>query len=179
MSRDKLLLRLKSDDNREIHMDGGKYHVMAFDSSDGHKLDISGAYDKSGWENFLGIACDNNSEIGFERFFWLGVYNFVDKEAHPEVVFGEVKTQALLYKLYCDVLQDGFSSAKLNKDEQEKLAEAVENGLVLKNGDTYKPNFVVFTREQLVKLQNKVYAPLLELITPILNELAKQFEKNP
>lgn len=172
-----LLLRLKSCDNREIHMDGGKYHVMALDSSDGHKLDISGAYDNSGWENFLGIACDNHSEIGFERYFWLGVYNFADKEAHPEIVFGEEKTQALLYKLYCEVLKDGFSSVKLSSDEQEKLAEAVENGLVLKNGDIYKPNFVIFTREQLAKLQKEVYSPLLELITPKLDELAKQFDK--
>ena len=172
-----LLLRLKSCDNREIHADGGKYHIMASDCSDGHKIDISGAYDNSGWENFYGIVCDNHSETGFERYFWLGVYNFVCEEARPEIVMGEAKTQALLYKLYCDTLKADFSPGSLTSDEKEKLAEAVENGLILKNGEPYKPNFVVFTGEQLVKLQSEVYAPLLELITPKLDELAKQFDK--
>ena len=172
-----LLLRLKSCDNREIHFDGGRYHVMAFDRSDGHKLDISGAYDNSGWENFYGIVCDNHSDFDFERYYWLGVYNFVGKEAHPEIVTGDIKTQAFLYKLYCDVLREGISPFDLNADEKEKLAEAIESGLILKSGESYKPNFVVFTREQLKKLQNEIYAPLLSLIAPKLGELAKQFGK--
>ena len=172
-----LLLRLKSCDNREIHMDGGKYFVMAFDSSDGHKVDISGAYNNSGWENFFGIACDNFSNTGFERYYWLGVYNFAAKEAHPEIITGNEKTQASLYKLYCDTLQDDFSTSSLNADEKEKLAVAVESGLILKNGDSYKPNFVVFTKEQLAKLQEEIYAPLLALMSLKFDELAKQFGK--
>jgi hypothetical protein len=171
------LLRLKSNDNREIHSDGGKYHVMAMDCSDGHKHDISGSYNNNGWEDFLGIACDNYSDIGFERYYWLGVYNFVIKEARPEIVVGEKNTQARLYKLYCDILSDSFSSDTINADEKEKLAEAVESGLVLKNGNSYKPNFVVFTTKQLTRLQAEIYAPLLSLITPKLDELAKQFGK--
>ena len=172
-----LLLRLKNDDNREIHSDGGKYHVMAMDCSDGHKHDISGLYNNSGWEDFLGIACDNYSDIGFERYYWLGVYNFVGKEARPEIVIGEKDTKAHLYKLYCALLNDGFSPNAINTDEKEKLAEAVESGLVLKNGNSYKPNFVVFTTEQLAKLQAEIYTPLLSLITPKIDELAKQFGK--
>jgi len=172
-----LMLRLKSDDNREIHSDGGKYHVMAMDCSDGHKHDISGSYNNSGWEDFLGIACDNNSDIGFERYYWLGVYNFVGKEARPEIVFGEKDTQARIYKLYCDILGKGFSPDTISADEKEKLAEAVEIGLVLKSGNSYKPNFVVFTTKQLARLQAEIYAPLLSLITPKINELAKQFGK--
>ena len=140
-----LLLRLKSCDNREIHADGGKYHVMAFDSSDSHKLDISGAYNNSGWENFYGIVCDNFSKGGFEKYYWLGVYNFESKECRPEIITGEEKTQTMLYKLYCDTLHDDFSPASLNADEKEKLAEAVKSGLIFKNDDSYKPNFVVFT----------------------------------
>jgi len=172
-----LLLRLKNDDNREIHSDGGKYHVMAMDYSNGHKHDISGSYNNSGWEDFLGIACDNYSEIRFERYYWLGVYNFVGKEARPEVVFGEKDTQVRLYKLYCDILNDCFSLDSINADEKEKLAEAVESGLVLKGSNSYKPNFVVFTTEQLARLQAEIYAPLLSLITPKFDELAKQFSK--
>jgi len=173
-----LLLRLKSCDNREIHSDGGKYHVMALDMSDSHQLDISGSYNDGGWKNFYGIVCDNFNESGFERYYWLGVYNFAGREAHPELVVGEKSVQAQLYELYCGILNDNFSPDMIDADEKERLAEAVESGLVIRNGGLYKPNFVVFTREQLEKLQNNIYAPLLESISPKLDELARQFSKN-
>ena len=174
---DELLLRLKSDSNREIHADGGQYHVMALDLSDNHVFDISGGYNNSGWENFWGIACDKFAPEGMERHFWMGIYSFVDEKYRPEIVTGDENTQALLYKLYCGTLEDDFSVENLSPEEKEKLAEAVESGLVLKNGDLYKPNFVVFTKEQLERLQNEVYAPLLTLISPLFIELANKFDK--
>ena len=172
-----LLLQLKSGDNREIHTDGGKYHVMAFDGSDGQYLDISGAYNDSGWENFLGIACDNFAPDGFERYYWLGVYNFANSDAWPEIFTGEEKTRAFLHKLYCKIIRDDFVVGSLDAEEKEKLAEAVKNGLVTKSGNSYKPNYVVFTKEQLAQLQNEIYAPLLSLIAADLEKLAKQFGK--
>ena len=36
---------------------------------------------------------------------------------------------------------------------------------------------MIFTKDQLEKLQKEIYAPLLALITPKLDELAKQFRK--
>jgi hypothetical protein len=172
-----LLLRLKSQDNREIHIDGGKYHVMAMDCSDDHKSDISGSYNNNGWENFYGIVCDNLGDCDYERFYWLGVCNFFDKEARPEIVTGEEKTQALLYRLFCNVIKEGFSLDSLNIVEKEKLAKAIKSGLVHKSGNSYKLNFVVFSKDQLAKLQNEIYEPLLATIIPKLDELAKQFGK--
>ncbi|MCL2059963.1 MAG: RNA polymerase sigma factor [Oscillospiraceae bacterium] len=172
-----LLLRLKSSDNRDIHMDGGKYFIMASDRTDGHVYDISGAYDNSGWENFYGIVCDTNGDNGFERYFWLGVYNFSCIEARPEIITGDAQVQALLYELYCGILKDGFSPDALSPDDKEKLAEAIECGLISKIDGLYSPNFVVFTKSQLAKLQNDVYAPLLALIGPVLDELASKFKK--
>ena len=173
-----LFVRLRDHGSREIRTDGGHYYVMAMDKSDGHIFDISGAYDNSGWENFWGIAHDTFAPEGFEWHYWLGIYNFVDEKYRPEIVTGDEKTQAMLYKLYCSTLEDGFSLETLNPDEKEKLAEAVANGLILKNSDSYKPNFAVFTKEQLTRLQHEVYAPLLAMITPRFDELAKQFNKN-
>ena len=172
-----ILLRLKSDENSGTHSDGGKYHIMAMDCSDGHKYDISGSYNNNGWEDFYGIACDNNSDIGFERYYWLGVYNFVGNESRPEIVTGEKDTQTRLYKLYCALLNEGFSPCVLNADEKEKLAVAVESGIVIKNGNSYKPNFVVFNTEQLARLQAEVYEPLLLLITSKIDEMTRQFDK--
>ena len=160
-----LLLRLKSHDNRIIHLDGGKYHIMAADKSDGDIIDISGRYDNSGWEDFWGIW-------GSPTCYWLGVYNFAKQEAHPEIVTCEKETREILHKLYCDTLAD------ISADGKEKLAEAVENGLIQKNGDTYAPNFVIFTKEQLTALQEKIFAPLLVNIELKLHELSIKFEKN-
>lgn len=173
-----LMLQLKSHDNRAIQVDGGKYHVMAADRSDGHKNDISGRYDNSGWEDFLGIwsdAYENGILTGSPTCFWLGVYNFAKRETLPEIVTCEKETRVLLHKLYCGISEN---SDGLSVDEREKLAEAVESGLILKNGDSYTPNFVIFTREQLAVLQEKIYAPLLAAIEPKLHELAKKFGKN-
>ena len=175
----KLLLRLKSHDNRVIHMDGGKYHIMAGDKSDDHQNDISGRYDNSGWEDFWGIWSDSYENGALIKnpgtCYWLGVYNFAKQEIRPEIVTCEKETREFLHKLYCDILE---SNNSLNADEKEKLAEAVECGLVTKNDNTYTPNFVIFTKEQLAELQEKIYAPLLSEIEPIIYELSKKFEKN-
>jgi len=177
--KSELMLRLKSHENCAIHMDGGKYHVMAMDKSDGHISDISGRYDNSGWENFLGIWSDSyeNGKLISNpgTCYWLGVYNFVKQEARPEIVTCNEETRKLLHKLYCGIQED---ISGLTADEKEKLAEAVEYGIISKKGNAYTPNFVIFTKQQLAALQENIYAPLLKAIEPKLHELSKQFAKN-
>ena len=174
---DELLLQLNSDDNYEIQSDGGIYNLEAIEYSDGHDYDISGAYNHSGWDKIWGIACDKFAPDGMERHYWLGVYNFVNEEYRPEIITGDEKTQALLYRLYCSILEDDFSPDNISPEEQEMLAVAFRKGLIRENGNSYKPKFVVFTKEQLKQLQDEIYAPLLELISLKLHELAMQFEK--
>ncbi|MCL2404924.1 MAG: RNA polymerase sigma factor [Defluviitaleaceae bacterium] len=177
-SKSELFLRLKSHDNCAIHADGGKYHVMASDKSDDHATDVSGRYDNSGWEDFWGIWSDSYENGKQVRnpgtCYWLGVYNFVKQETRPEIVTCDEDTRKFLHKLYCNIQQD----SGLNVNEREKLAEAVESGLISKNGNTYITNFTIFTKKQLATLQEKVYAPLLVAIKPKLDVLAKQFSKN-
>ena len=176
--KSELLLGLKSHDNCAIHADGGKYHVMASDKSDGHAIDISGRYDNSGWEDFWGIwsdSCKNGKQVGNPgTCYWLGVYNFAKQETRPEIVTCDENTRKFLHRLYCGIHED----SSLCAEEKEKLAEAVESGLISKNGNAYTPNFVIFTKEQLATLQEKVYTPLIVAIEPILDALAKQFSKN-
>jgi PHD/YefM family antitoxin component YafN of YafNO toxin-antitoxin module len=70
-----------------------------------------------------------------------------------------------------------FNIDSLTNDEKEKLAEAVQDGLIAKINNRYKPNFVVMTLEQLSKLQEEIYAPLLLSITPKMKELAEIFSE--
>ena len=158
MSRNnELLLRLKNRNNCEIHPDGGKYYIMAVDRSDGHKIDVTGYYNNNGWESFYGICSDNCSAEETESYYWLGVYNFSGKDCRPEIVTGEKETQILLHKLYCNATEKSFCADDLSPDEKEKLAEAVERGLILKDGGSYKPDFIIFTPKQLAKLRSDIY----------------------
>jgi len=174
-----LLLSLKSHENCTIHMDGGKYHVMATDKSDGHINDTSGRYNNSGWEDFFGIWSDSYEHGVLVKnpgtCYWLGVYNFAKQETRPEIVTCEKETREFLHNLYCGIHENNKS---LTADQKEKLAEAIECGLVIKNGDDYIPNFLIFTKEQLAALQEKIYAPLLSIIEPKLYELSKKFIKS-
>lgn len=172
-----LLLRLKNRDNCEIHLDGGKYHVMAADYSDGHQIDVTGSYNSNGWNDFYGICCDNWEADGIGSYYWLGVYNFCDKAYRPEIITSDKPTLKVLHKLYCDTSESNFKAESLTVNEKDKLAEAVQIGLITKDGYSYKPNFVIFTKEQLAILQNKVFAPMLADITPKIEELYKQFSK--
>ena len=171
-----LMLRLKSNDNREIQADGGKYYIMAFDGSDGYKIDLSGGH-KPGWNNFYGICSDICGTEVIGTYYWLGAYNFFAAEARPEITTCDEKTRKVLHKLYCNTSGKKFSPNDLTADEKEKLAEAVKNCLILKDGNSWKPNFVIFTKKQIENLRNTIFAPLLKLIEPEFEELAKQFGK--
>ena len=181
-----LFLRLKNRNNCKIRTDGGRYYVMAIDRSgigrsDSQTMDITGFYDKSGWEDFYGIcsdSCEDDAPYGgAESYYWLGVYNFAARDYRPAIVTGGNKIQKLLHRVYCAVIEPGFDHNSLNADEKEKLAEAVESGLIIKNKNTYKPNFVIFTKPQLTQLQTNIFTPFLPMIEPDFIEMQKQFNK--
>ncbi len=89
----------------------------------------------------------------YDRYYWLGVYTFSSKDYHPEIINNSNKsTQALLHKIYYSVAEPNFNIDSLCNTEKEKLAEAVQDGLISKTSEGYKPNFVVMTPEQLSKL---------------------------
>jgi RNA polymerase sigma factor (sigma-70 family) len=174
-----LLLKLKKRDKREIRPDGGRYYIMAVDCSDNQDIDKNGFFKPKGWDDFYGICSDSCATNGsYDRYYWLGVYTFSKKEYHPEIINSNNKvTQALLHKIYCSVIKPGFTVDDLSTAEKEKLAEAVQDGLIEKIKNRYRPNFVVMTPEQLLKLQKDIYAPLLSSITPKMKELAEIFSE--
>lgn len=172
-----LLLKLKNRDRCEIRADGGKYYVMASDRSDGVKSGFS-HLEPTGWNDFYGICSDSCQTGGkYDTYYWLGVYNYAEKEYHPEIVSASIDTRAVIHKVYCKTIEPEFSVETLSPEEKEKLAMAVETGLIAKESDSYKPNFVIFTPEQLSRLQKEVFAPLLERITPQMHILSEKFFK--
>lgn len=168
-----LLLRLKSQDLCEIRPDGGKYFIMAADAS----TPLS-QLEPRGWNDFYGICSDFCESGGkYESYYWLGVHCFAAPENRPEIVSAAAGGRALLHQAYCAASKPGFSPESLPPEAQEKLAAAVESGLLGSPENGYRPGFVIMTPGQLARLQNEVFAPLLEKITPQLHRLSERFFK--
>jgi DNA-directed RNA polymerase specialized sigma24 family protein len=167
-----LLTRLKDRSHYPIRPDGGKYVVVAADQSEGQALAPGGYDGEILWGGFSGIWSDSCiSGSGNDMFYWLGVNSFAGAEYRPEIVTAPHPRNALLHFIYTSVIKPGFSEAALEPHGREALAEAISDGLIKKEGGSFQPQFVIFTKEQLETLREKVYRPLAEAIEPVLNEL--------
>lgn len=170
-----IAVKLKKIDERAIRTDGGRYYVVGNDLSDNQEINPNGYFNPEGWNDFYGIcssSCATNGE--YDTSYWLGVYNFITSEYHPDIIKEGNKTiQGIWHKLFCSLIETDLNPNKLYDDEKEKLAIAVQNGLVLKIGENYKPNFVIMSIEELKRLQQDIFAPLLSKITPMTEELSK------
>jgi RNA polymerase sigma factor (sigma-70 family) len=170
-----LLLRLKNRSHYPIRPDGGKYVVIASDMSEVQELNPDGYNGEILWGGFSGIwsdSCVLGSDT--DMYYWLGVNKFKDAKYRPEIV-GAPKTRgSLLHRVYSSVIEPGFSENILEPHGKEALAQAIEGGLILKESGGYKPQFVIFTKEQLEKLQEEIYRPLAQMIEGNLTELGKK-----
>jgi len=89
----------------------------------------------------------------YDRYYWLGVYTFTKKEYHPEIInINNKPTQALLHKLYCKILEPDFTLNQLDSLEKEKLAEAVQDGLIIKSNDEQKGSVAGWNDFQCISL---------------------------
>lgn len=170
-----LLVRLKSREHYPIRPDGGKYVVIASDMSDGQELDKNGYSGEILWGGFSGIwsdSCIPGSST--DMYYWLGVNTFSSEQYRPCIVNADHPRNALLHWIYTSVIEKDFSEDELEPHGKEALAEAVADGLIKKEGNIYKPNFVIFTQAQIEKLRTDIYRPLLEKIEPVLAELGKK-----
>lgn len=170
-----IAVKLKSIDDRAIRPDGGRYYVVGNDLSDNQDLDPNGYFIPKGWNDFYGICSDSCITNGeYDTYYWLGLYNFKAPECHPDIIKERNKAiQMTWHKLFCSLIETDFSVNKLSDDEKEKLAIAIQNGLVTKVEEHYKPNFVIMSKEELKQLQEDIFAPLLKEITLKAEELAK------
>jgi len=169
------LTRLKNRNHYPIRPDGGKYVVIASDMSEGQELDPDGYSGDILWGGFSGIwsgSCVPGSST--DMYYWLGVNTFSDSRYRPEIVTAEHPRNLMLHWLYTSAIEPGFSEDKLEPHEREALAEAVADGLILKEGGSYKPDFVVLSQEQLEILKENVYLPLMESIEPVLEKLGNK-----
>ena len=166
-------LRYKKPDEMEIRPDGGKYYVIGNDLSDDQEIDPDGYTRPEEWTDFYGIVSDSCATEGqSDSYYWLGLYNFTAGEYHPDIINGDLYTRRAWHRLYCSLLESGFSIDNLIGDEKEMLSQAVQKGLVSREDGKYRPQFLILTGKQLKLLQDEVFKPLLDEIAPDIEKLA-------
>jgi RNA polymerase sigma factor (sigma-70 family) len=169
----KTVLGYKRPDDMEIRPDGGRYYVIGNDLSGDQEIDPDGYSKPEEWRDFYGIVSDSCATEGeSDSYYWLGLYNFTASEYHPDIVNGDLYTRRAWHRLYYGLLEPGFGVEKLTGDEKEMLSHAVQKGFVSKEGERYKPQFLIFTGKQLKRLQDEVFGSLLGEVTPDIEKLA-------
>lgn len=144
---------------RPYHADGGAYHLMGFAREP---------------ENRHYLAWDYNGPMYNDGFHWFGLQHFGNSPVQDLFELNQPhmgKLCALLIRL---ILAD-FDPSCVTADEQELLAELLARGFLRKADGSIKPNFCVLTREQVQRLRQEVFLPIVEAVQPawtrVCNEL--------
>ena len=106
-----------------------------------------------------------NGGMYSDGFSWYGLHNFGTSEIEsmmdawtPEYLH----LRSLLKKL----IHGGFDPALVTEEEKFTLAQLIEKGFLLKEGDRLTPNFLIFTGEQYNTLRQEIFAPLEAALQP-------------
>ena len=144
---------------RPYHADGGAYHLMGFAREP---------------ENRHYLAWDYNGPMYNDGFRWFGLQHFGNSPVQDMFELNQPhmgKLCALLIRL----IQADFDPSCVTADEQELLAELLARGFLRKADGSIKPNFCVLTREQVQRLRQEVFLPIVEAVQPawtrVCNEL--------
>lgn len=144
---------------RPCHADGGAYHLMGFAREP---------------ENRHYLAWDYNGPMYNDGFRWFGLQHFGNSPVQDLFELNQPhmgKLCALLIRL----IQADFDPSCVTADEQELLAELLARGFLRKADGSIKPNFCVLTREQVQRLRQEVFLPIVEAVQPawtrVCNEL--------
>lgn len=144
---------------RPYHADGGAYHLMGFAREP---------------ENRHYLAWDYNGPMYNDGFRWFGLQHF-GKSPVQDLFEPNQPHMGKLCALLIRLIQADFDPSCVTADEQELLAELLARGFLRKADGSIKPNFCVLTREQVQRLRQEVFLPIVEAVQPawtrVCNEL--------
>lgn len=144
---------------RPYHADGGAYHLMGFAREP---------------ENRHYLAWDYNGPMYNDGFRWLGLQHFGNSPVQ-DLFEPNQPHMGKLCALLIRLIQADFDPSCVTADEQELLAELLARGFLRKADGSIKPNFCVLTREQVQRLRQEVFLPIVEAVQPawmrVCNEL--------
>lgn len=144
---------------RPYHADGGAYHLMGFAREP---------------ENRHYLAWDYNGPMYNDGFRWFGLQHFGNSPVQ-DLFEPNQPHMGKLCALLIRLIQADFDPSCVTADEQELLAELLARGFLRKADGSIKPNFCVLTREQVQRLRQEVFLPIVEAVQPawtrVCNEL--------
>ena len=144
---------------RPYHADGGAYHLMGFTREP---------------ENRNYLAWDYNGPMYNDGFRWFGLQHFGNSPVQ-DLFEPNQPHMGKLCALLIRLIQADFDPSCVTADEQELLAELLARGFLRKADGSIKPNFCVLTREQVQRLRQEVFLPIVEAVQPawtrVCNEL--------
>lgn len=144
---------------RPYHADGGAYHLMGFAREP---------------ENRHYLAWDYNDPMYNDGFRWFGLQHFGNSPVQ-DLFEPNQPHMGKLCALLIRLIQADFDPSCVTADEQELLAELLARGFLRKADGSIKPNFCVLTREQVQRLRQEVFLPIVEAVQPawtrVCNEL--------
>lgn len=144
---------------RPYHADGGAYHLMGFAREP---------------ENRHYLAWDYNGPMYNDGFRWFGLQHFGNSPVQ-DLFEPNQPHMGKLCALLIRLIQADFDLSCVTADEQELLAELLARGFLRKADGSIKPNFCVLTREQVQRLRQEVFLPIVEAVQPawtrVCNEL--------
>ena len=174
----------------DLHKDGGRYIINAFDQSENQGIDLSKGgvlsepiFEPEKWQKISGIWCGSVSATTSEfrsgdkleyATYWLGVYIFGDSVSS---LTKNIDRQKDWKKILANLLSSGFSIEGMTDEEKELIATAVKENIIKKDGEKYIPQFTIFTFEQFEKLYVGIFEPLVQLVKPQTLELLEMFQK--
>lgn len=141
-----------------IRPDGGKYWPLGFDRTED-------AFPERDGFAYNGSMCNDG-------FYWFGLHDFGQSEIEHVMDGWTPENKALRTALEKLIFAD-FAPACITEGEQFLLAQLIEKGFVIKEGDTLRPNFVIMTKAQYTRLYEEVFVPLMEALQPEVAHLAE------
>lgn len=142
-----------------IRPDGGKYWPLGFDRTED---------DFPERKNFA-----YNGSMSNDGFYWFGLHDFGQSEIVHVMDAWTPEYKALRTTLE-KLIFSGFAPDSITEAEQFTLAQLIEKGFVIKDGETLRPNFVIMTKTQYARLYEEVFAPLAEALQPEVARLAEE-----
>ena len=154
-----------------LRKDGGKYEPLGFNQSPDQTAepDPNGFKALDGWDGINGPMTSHYDDSG--TGYWMGIASILGGGSFDYIgdrdKFGDV------IGLYCACIKfkgEFLTGGLLPDKEKEHLALAVERGWIKKIGNSYAPQFPIFSAVQFDRLID-LFKPMYEAIEPVTAEV--------
>lgn len=159
-----VLLTEEKEAEPPIRKDGGKYHMLGFDTAEPEEMIL----DTKGWKK-------NGTMSNAEGFFWFGMDHF-DFADPVHLFLGERGEWARLNAALCKVLNGNDEISLMSEEERYDVSVLIEKGFLKREGSKTVPAFCVFTEQEYQKLKTHVFWPIARKLRDVLRRRDAELE---